>query len=709
MVQPFYLNAPILDGQGSWGSPSGDSQAASRYTEIRMSKYGQEMCEALHKNTVNWTESALGDDKEPVTLPVKYPNLLINGSYGIGQGYNSFIPTHNFNEIADITIDLIKDPTIDQENIIDRLQPDFPLGGIIINSEELKEVYRKGFGVCKVRGEVVKDEKNNTLTIISFPHIRTNLNAIKESIADRIKDGYLQGISDMKDLTKKSDIQLVIKAKRGYSLDKLEQELYKLTPLQSTLSLSFMCTEDDKTFRHYAIKEIFTKWIDYRKHTIKRALNFDMAAINKRLHIIDALLKALRDIDRVITIIKKSENKKDAIDNLMADKKFDFNILQARYIVDLPLSQLSKIGKTSLEEEQTKLENDLEELKSVFISDKKLSNRIIKELEEGKKKYGKPRKTKITNISEDGEEILDKEYTIFLTEGGFIKKLDLELNTQSSGTKGRKCGKLRKNDYINVAINAHNEDTLIFFTNKGNCYGLKVHEIDEVGLSTLGLTVDSLLTFKEGEHVVTMINVTKNDFASSDKMLVFTTKNGLIKKTKLSQYAKVNKNSLIAIKLNEGDSVQDILIATNKDEVLLATNTGKYTRYSVSEVNESLRMTMGVNAMAGIQLNETIVTSTIISDKNFILVMDKQGLSKRIDADDVVCISRTNKAKLLTKTDSQVVKVCEVNVEDEVSIITKDKMLKVSAESIKEAIRTTKGKPCIKLDKGDEVLDIIVE
>lgn len=679
-------------------------------TETRLSKYGHDMLENLNKNTVNWVESALGDDKEPITLPVKYPNILINGSYGIGQGYNCFIPPHNFNEVMDITIDLIKDPTIDQETIIERLAPDFPLGGVIINSEELKDVYRKGYGVCKVRGEVQKDEKNNSLIIKSFPHIRTNLNSIKDTIGEKVRDGFLQGISDIKDLTKKNDINLIIKAKRGYSLDKLEQELYKLTPLQSTLSLSFMCTENDKTFRHYAIKEIFIKWIDYRKLTIKRYLNFDMSAMHKRLHIIEALLKALIDIDEVISIIKKSADKQESIQNLMAAKKFDFNILQARYIVDLPLSQLSRIGKESLLKEQAELEEKLQDLIELFSDDKKLSDFIIRELKEGKKKYGRPRLTKVTNIDADGAEVLDKDYTIFLTKEGFIKKLELELNTQSSGTKGRKCGKLRKNDYIISALNSHNTDTLLFVTNKGNSYGVKVHEVDEVGLSTLGITVDSLINLKEDEKVINVINVSNSDFSNNENFLLFVTEKGMIKKSKLTHYEKVNKNSLIAIKLNPEDNVREILIVTDNDEVLVATNNGRYSRYGVSEVSESLRMTMGVQVMSGLSVSDTIVGASKLTDeKEYVVVIDQKGLAKRINKEAVIHSSRTNKGKLLTKTDSYVARVKEANNEDELTIVTKEKILKIKVESVKESIRTSKGKPCINLEGEDTVLDIIVE
>ena len=679
-------------------------------TEIRLSKYGEECIEDLHKNTVNWVPSALGDDVEPVTLPVKYPNLLINGSYGIGQGFNSFIPTHNFNEIIDITIDLIKDPSIEQEKIINRIAPDFPLGGIIINREELKDVYRKGYGVCKVRGEVVQDVKNNSLIIKSFPHIRTNLNSIKDNIADKIKDGYLQGISDMKDLTKKNNISLVIKAKRGYSLDKLEQELYKLTPLQSTLSLSFMCTENDNYFRYYQIKEIFIKWIDYRKLTIKRALNYDMTAVRKRLHIIEALLKALIDIDTVITTIKKSENKENAIENLMKIKKYDFNILQARYIVELQLSSLTKIGKPKLLEEQKQLNEKLDELISLFTSDKKLSKYIIKELEAGKKKYGQPRKTKLENIDENDVPVIDKDYTLFLTKQGYVKKMDLSLNVQSSGTKGRNCGKLKKDDYILSASNINNKDTLIFFTNKGLGYAVKAHEIDEVGLSVLGILVKSMIEFKyDDEEIVNVISVSSKHFKDENAYLIFVTANGLIKKTKIKHYEKINKSGLISIKLNEGDYVQEVLIGSGDDEVIVASNTGKYNRFTLEEVPESLRMTLGVISMGGLNDNEIIISATLVSNKDYILCIDKKGLAKRIAEDEVIMSSRTNKGKLLTKTDTHLVKIKEVDEDDELTIVSKEKILKIPVKQVKQAIRTSKGKPCIDIGKDDIILDIIVE
>lgn len=714
LVQDFYMNVPLLDGEGNWGSISGDEPAAMRYTEIRTSRYGDEMVEDIHKSTVNWIDNYLEDNKEPLTLPVKYPNLIINGGYGIGKAYISSIPPHNFNDVVDMTIKLINDPDITLEEVASSIRPDYPTGGVIINDSELTSAYSTGRGDVVVRGKVELDESNNRLIITSVPYM-VSVASIKDALLECIKNETIKGISTSRDgiideTNKKNGVRLIIKAKKGYSLSKLEEDLYKFTPLQSKLLISMMCTENDDEFKRYNIKELFTKWIDYRKITLKRMFNNDMAKLRRRIHIIDGILSALSDIDTITEISKTVSKREELVTKLLAVEKYNFTELQARYIADLQLYKLGS-AKDFLAEKQD-LETKIQDLIEYFTNPDKLNKYIIDELKEGKKKYGKDKITVCRDIEDIEEEAIDDtDYTIFLTKTGYIKKLNLNISTQNRGGKGRSCGKLKKNDYIISGMIANNKDSLLYFTNTGRVFSTNVHDIDECNLNALGYDIKSIIDLKDDERIINIININKED-KHPEYNIVFTTAKGLIKKSSLEYYDNIRKSGIIALKINEGDTLVSVnLSKSDEDEILLTSKFAKIARFNVSEVPLTQRGTIGVKGM-DLLPDDVIVSSDIKNDSDvFVFVITNNGVGKKVLISEVSKTSRGVKGMMIAKlkTGDYISNTKLININNELTIISQSKMIKIKAEDVNTLLRAAQGFTIVKLDEDDNVLDTIVE
>jgi DNA gyrase subunit A len=712
MTQDFYMNVPLLSKSGNLGSISGDAAASQRYTEIGLAKYGKDCLDSLHSNSVNWEDNYLGTMKEPLTLPVKYPNLLINGSFGIGQAYIASIPPHNIKEVLEMTKELINNPELDLEYIAEKIRPDYPTGAVIINEEELKQAYMTGYGNIKVRAGVIRDEENNQLIFTSIPYM-TTVNAIKDKILDCVKAETIKDISNIEDLTStKNGVRLVIKAKRGSSLAKLETDLFKYTQLQSTLLLSLLCTENNETFRYYNIKELFEKWIAYRKMTLKRVFTHDMSKSKKRIHIIDGLLSALNDIDLVVKIAKSSNDKNDCIKRLLKEKKFNFTELQARYISEMQIYKLSKLSTQELIDEKSNLDEKVQDLFEYFTCKDKLNNFIIKQLDEGIKKYGSERKTTFATVEEINENnIEDKNYTIFITKNNYIKKVSLDINTQNKGGKGRSCGKLRSKDYIIFANNVNNKDNLLLFTNTGRVFTSKVYGIESCNLNALGFHIKNVIDLKENETIVTAINLT-NEEINSENNLIFVTKKGLVKKTTIDHYDAVQKSGLIALKINEGDELIKVLInKTDDEEMVLTTRKGKIDRFCTDDIPLSLRVAMGVKGIDLAEEDDVIGADIIKEEDNFIFVITSNGKGKKVLINEITKTKRGVKGIMIAKlrqTDS-ISNVAFINQDSELTIITLNKMIKIKAENVSTLLRAAQGDTIVKLEEDDFVKDIIID
>ena len=708
MGQPFYMNLPIIDGQGSFGSISGDPAAAMRYIECRMSKYCSELLEDIDSNSVNWKPNYDNTTVEPETLPVKYPNLLINGAFGIGQAYISSIPPHNPVDVLDMTIKIIKDPNIELSYIAKNLKPDFPTGGIIINDNELEKAYTTGMGNIKLRAKIEHD-KNDNLLITQIPYM-TTVGTILDKIQEKVKDNSIEGISDIIDMTNdKNGVKVLIKIKKGYDSNIVENLLYTYTPLQSTLNFNLIATEG-LSFKTYNILELFTKWIDYRKVTLKRIFNFKMSKLRKRIHIIDGLLICLDDIDNVIKIIKNSKDRNESRTKLI--KKYSLSDLQADAIVDLQLYRLTSLSINQLKDEKDSKEKELDDLAEYFTNPEKLNNYIINELEEGKRKYKKDRITKVTNIEIDNNiEMLvpDTNHTIFITKEGFVKKLSSDsAKVQSSGGVGRSVGKLKDGDYVISAFNSNSKDNILFFTNTGRLFTLKTYELKDTNANAYGYLMNSYINLKPNEKVVTTLTLSDEDYNNEDAFLIFITENGLIKRSLLSNYTSVNKSGLIALKLNENDKLIGVRECVDEYDIVIVTNKGFGTRYAVNEVTLTQRVTMGMKGINIDREGEKVVAFEIIDgSKDFLLAVDDKGNGKRIDIDSFQKQFRTNKSKFISKikdTDN-IVLVKQVNENQELTLVSTNNVITMNVSDIPVLIRSSSPKNIFKVKKEEKVLD----
>ena len=705
--QSFYMNIPIIDGQGSFGSISGDPAAAMRYIECRMTKYCSELLEDIDSNAINWKPNYDNTTVEPETLPVKYPNLLINGAFGIGQAYISSIPPHNPNDVLQLTIDIIKDPNKKLEDVAKQLKPDFPTGGIIVNSSELEKAYTTGTGNIKLRAKIDTD-KNGNLVITQIPYM-TTVGTILDKIQEKVKDGTIEGISDIIDSTnEKNGVKVIIKIKKGYDVSAVENQLYSYTPLQSTLNLNLIATEG-LSFRTYNILELFTKWIEYRKVTLKRIFNFRMSKLRRRIHIIDGLLICLADIDNVIKIIKTAKDRNDSKIKLI--KKYSLTDIQADAIVDLQLYRLTGLSIQQLKDEKVNKQNDLDDLAEYFTNPSKLDNYIISELEEGKKRYGKDRITSFTDIDTDANaeaSIPNTNHTIFITKDGFVKKTSNDNRSQNSGGVGKSIGKLKDGDYMISAFNCNNKDNILFFTNLGRLLVLKAYEIKDTNLNSFGYLLSTYLTLKKDEKVVTTLSLEDETYKNEDAFLLFVTEKGLIKRSLLSNYTNVNKSGIIALKLNDNDKLVGVRECEEEYDVIIATNKGMGTRYSINEVTLTQRVSLG---MKGINLDkdgERVVAFEIIDGtKDYLLVVDNNGNGKRIDLKSFSKQFRTNKAKFISKLkdNDSIVMVKQVSDNDDVTLVSTQKMIKMAVTDVPVLIRSSSPKNIFKIKSNEEVLD----
>ena len=710
LAQWFYISNPLVDISGNEGAITGDPAAAMRYIECRLTKLGVECLEDIHKNAVNWKPNFDNSLQEPDTLPVKYPMLLLNGSFGIGQAYISSIPSHNFTDIVDLMVKLIKNPNMKIDEIANNLIPDYPTGGVIINKSELANAYKTGSGNVKLRAKI-NTNKSGDLIITQIPYMTTT-GAILDKIQEVCKDGRIDGISDIIDQTnEKNGVRIVIKIKRGYDANTVENQLYQLTPLQSTLQLNLIAV-DGTTFRQYNILELFTKWLEYRKTTLKRIFNFNMSKIRKRIHIIEGLLICLADIDNVIALIKTAKDRKDTVAKLI--KQYKLSEIQAEAIADLQLYRLSNMSIKALKDEKKQLNKELNDYIEYFTDPDKLNNLIIEQLEEGKEKYGRDRLTEAIDLDNEEEveaTIPDTNHTIFVTKEGFIKKLTLDMQTNSTNCQGRSIGKMKDKDVIVSAINTNNRDNLMLFTNMGRMFILKVYDLKDTNVNSYGILISTYINLKPNEKVVSALNLSNATMKNEDAFLEFVTRNGQIKRTLISQYKNATKSGLIALNLGKEDQLVGVRECIEDTDVIIATSNAGYTRFNTSEVSLMGRTTMGVKATS---LNEGdyIVDFDIVSENTlYAFVIDSNGQGKRIELDTLQQQSRNNSCKMITKlkNEAKLVSLKLVNDDNTITVVTSNTMVKVNASDVPVLIRSASPKSIMKVGKSERVVDCYVE
>jgi len=704
MAQDFSMRYPLVEGHGNFGSIDGDSPAAMRYTEVRLSKIAEEMLEDLDKDTVDYGSNFDESLKEPLFLPGKVPNLLINGASGIAVGMATNIPPHNLSEIVDGILKYIDDPYISIEELNEVIKaPDFPTGGII-SKKDVLAAYKTGRGTIKIRGKI-KTEEKNTIIIEEIPY-QVNKSVLVEKIANLAKDEKIKGIKNILDESDRTGMRISIELSRNTDKDYVIQQLYKNTPLETSFGVNNMVLVDGKP-QLLNLKSLIAEFVRHRVNIVVRRANYELNNAKERVHILEGLLVALNDIDSVIQIIKGSKNVTEARENLF--NKYRLSKKQINAILDMKLQRLVSLEEESIEKEYSNIIAKIEELNDIIL-DKQVQYNIIKEeLEKIKEDYGDKRRT---TIVEDFEEVKDDvlvpdiEYLVILTDEDYIKKISVDkFKNQRRGGRGVSLISNNDESHLKLFYIANNRNKLLFFTNKGKVYSLDVSTIPENERTAKGRFIKNFLDIDKDEKIVSII-----DYSDSNGSLIIATKNGLVKKTDLRHFEKIKANGKIAIRLNDDDKLVGVKICKKDDDILLITKKGLLSRFKEQEIRKTGRNTIGVIGMRFKDEDDEVVDLDVINqDIKDVLIITNGGMGKRVSLDNFSVRHKGTKGviSIKVKNGNYVKNILGVNDGDIILISSKNGLiLKTNASKISKQGRMAKGVKIMTLTKGDSIICI---
>jgi DNA gyrase subunit A len=569
LAQPFSTRYLLVDGQGNFGSMDGDPAAAMRYTEARMTRASESMLDDIDKETVPFRDNFDGSQQEPEVLPAKLPNLLLNGQMGIAVGMATNIPPHNLNELVDATIVQIDNPEATLDDLMEHVKgPDFPTGAVIYGRESIRTAFATGRGGVIIRGvaEIEETGKRHRIVITEIPYA-VNKAGLVEKIAALVNEKKLNGISDIRDESSRGSVRVVIELKKDAYPKKLLNQLYKLTPLQSTFHYNMLALVDGLQPRVLGLQDIIVEYIKHRQSVVRRRTEYELRKAKERAHVLEGLKIALDNIDEVIATIRASQTTDEAQANLI--KRFNLTEIQARAILAMQLRTLAGLERKRIEDELAQLIKLIEKLETILADEKKILKIIKDELLEMKKQFGDERRTKVipNELGKMSEEDLvpDEQVVVTLTSAGYIKRTSIaDYKKQGRGGKGRRGMTTREEDFIEHVVNASTHDFLLFFTNKGRVFRIKTYEVPAVGLNAKGVAIVNLLQLQPEEYVSSVVNISKG---SSGNLLMCTVK-GVVKKTPLEQYQNVRTSGLNAIKLDDGDELKWIRTTTGNGQGL---------------------------------------------------------------------------------------------------------------------------------------------
>ncbi|HOW13173.1 MAG TPA: DNA gyrase subunit A, partial [Candidatus Pacearchaeota archaeon] len=622
MAQTFSLRYPLVEGQGNFGSIDGDPPASMRYTEVRLSKFGEKMLEDIEKNTVDFIDNYDGTRKEPIVLPSPLPQLLLNGSLGIAVGMATNIPTHNLSEVCDALIFLIDNPKATTEDLFQFIQgPDFPTGGIIYNKKDIISAYSQGKGPILIRGktEIIEQEKTGKSQIIitEIPY-QVQKSTLVEQFAKLVQEKKIEGIKDIRDESDREGLRIVVDLQKNAFPQKILNRLFKFSDLQKTFYLNMIALVDGIQPKTLSLVDVLNYFIEHRKQVVFRRTKFEIEKAKERAHILEGLHKCLSKIDEVIKTIKNSKNREDAQNNLM--KKFKLTQIQANAILETKLAALAKLEREKIEEELKELLIKIKELNSILKSPQKIKEVIKKELKELKEKFGDERKTKVFSqpIGEISEEDLipQEETIITLTQGGYIKRINPQIyKIQKRGGKGIIGMKTLQDDVVEHFLLCQTHDSLFFFTDSGKVFRTPVYEIPEGTRVARGRGLLNFLELSNTEKVLSLLTIGKEDTEQGIKDLVMITKNGIIKKTSLEEFKNVRRSGLIAIKLKRDDLLKKVVKSTGNDEIIITTKKGQAIRFKEKEIREMGRPASGIRGI-NLRKGDKVAGMDIIKTSN---------------------------------------------------------------------------------------------
>lgn len=712
MAQDFSTRYPLVDGHGNFGSQDGDSAAAMRYTEARMSSIAGELLTDLNKETVNFRPNFDESLQEPVVLPSRFPNLLANGSSGIAVGMATNIPPHNLNELVDAINHLIKYPEASISDLMQFIKgPDFPTGGIIVGHEGIHSAYKTGRGIIKVRGVVQiekKDKGRDQVVITELPY-QQNKARLVEKIAEIVKERKMEGITDLRDESDRNGVRVVIEVKRDYQPEVIINQLYKYTSLQQTFGVIMLSLVDGQP-QVLNLKQMLSYYLEHQVEVIRRRSQFDLRKAEERLHIVEGLLTALDRLDEVIALIRASKDAKIAREGLMS--LLGLSEKQAQAILDMRLQRLTQLEISKLVEEQKELHETIAYLQKVLEDDGLVFGIISDELSAIRDKHGDERRTEI--VADEGEVVLidlifKEDVVVTLTDRGYIKRLPLTTyHSQHRGGRGVIGIQTRENDRVEQCHVASTHDKLLCFSNRGKVYLLQIYEVPESGRQSRGTALVNLLPLEEKEFITATLPI--NEF-SENRYLLMVTKRGMVKKTTLEQYKNTRKTGLIALSLTDEDELMAVRLTDGTKEVLVGTSAGLFVRFSEEHVRPMGRAARGVKAVT-LGPEDRVIGADLVTADQQILIASARGFGKRVSVGEFTLRRRGGKGMLGMKTTSHsgplAVFVVFSGSEEEFMIITARGVVnRQRVEQVSLMRRYARGVTLIKLDKEDRVVNLI--
>jgi DNA gyrase subunit A len=710
MVQSFSLRYPLVDGQGNFGSVDGDSAAAYRYTEARLTHPAIEMLADIDKETVRFAPNFDGRIPEPTVLPAKIPNLLVNGSSGIAVGMATNIPPHNLGEIVEATSALIDDPDLPQEELESIVQgPDFPTGGFVCGREGIRDAYRTGRGriVMRARADIEPVDTNSDRIVVSEIPFMVNKSRLIEQIAQLVRDKKLTEIRDLRDESDRDGMRIVIELKRDAVPHIVLNRLYKHTQMQSTFGTILLALTDGVP-KVMSLREILQHFIDHRHVVIVKRSEFDLAKALDREHILEGLKIAVDNIDEVIKTIRSSKDTETA--SSLLQERFELSERQAKAILDMRLARLTGLEIEKLEEELAEVRATIDDLRDILGSEERRMSILKEELAEIADKFGDDRRTEIIGAvgSFDVEDlIVEEDMVITVSHQGYVKRLPVDTyRAQRRGGRGLRGMDTKEEDWVEHLFVASTHDYLMIFTRRGQCYWIKVWELPVGGRSSRGKPIVNLLNLSDDEAIAAVVPV--RVFAD-DKYLLFSTRKGVVKKTALSAYGNVRAVGLNAINTREGDELIEVKITSGDDEIILATRDGKAIRFNESDARPMGRATEGVR---GIDLSgdDVVVGMVRVRDDSTLLVVSERGLGKRTEVDAYRMQKRGGKGVINLKVSERtgkVVSIKAVTEDEQLMLITRKGVVnRQRVEAISLIGRATQGVKLVNLDEGDVLMDV---
>lgn len=710
LAQDFSMRYPLVDGQGNFGSVDGDNAAAMRYTEARLQRIADEMLRDLNKNTVDFAPNFDDSLEEPTVLPAYLPNLLVNGSSGIAVGMATNIPPHNISEIIDGLIALIDKPEIEVKEIMKYVTaPDFPTAGIIYGYDGVREAYETGRGRIIVRAKAnVETHKNDreTIVVTEIPY-QVNKAAMIEKIAELVRAGKIPDITNVRDESDRDGMRIVIEMKRDAKPSLIMNQLYKHTNMQTTFGVIMLALVNGVP-KVLSLKEAMQHFLDHRMDVLIRRTKFDLEAAEKRAHILEGYIIALDNIDEVIETIKKSRDVKTAQTNLM--RKFKLSEIQAKAILDMRLQRLTGLERKKIEDEYKETLKLIESLRGILEDEKKRHKIIKDELLAIKERYGDKRRTQIIYDTKEfniEDIIAEEDVVVTISHKGFIKRFPVSgYRKQGRGGKGVTGAGTKDEDFIEHMFIASTHNYIMFFTDKGKVYWLKVHEIPEGGRAARGRSIVNLLEKERDEAITTFVTV--KEFVD-DKYVTMVTKNGTVKKTVLSAYGNVRKGGIQAINIADGDRLIDVKLSDGDNDIIIGTKKGNAIRFKETDVREMGRTATGVRGI-NLTKDDEVIDAIVVKRSSTLLAVTDKGYGKRSLLEDYRITKRGGKGIIAIRTgekNGNLIALMEVNDNDEIVIMTyKGMVIRQAVKNLRVMGRATQGVKLINLADEDTIADI---